>query len=258
VKRGRPEGARLASALQAALRLPPRTGVPDYRILRPAGGRSYPKKFAATYAVETEPGITAIVYRLSDASLLSRPPREGKRALLYLAHASADAELRTEPLVAELIRAEPAVPFFAADLRGLGESQPTTGNYTSAYGSDYFYAAHGTMYDYPYVAQRTYDVLRLADWLKSLGHDEVHLVAKGFGAIPGALGAVLADTITQVTLKHALTSYTEVAEAEHYQWPLSSLLHGALEHFDLPDCYRFLAQKNLRQIDPWNAAARTA
>jgi arylsulfatase A len=148
-KRGRPEGARLVSALQAALRLPPRAGVPDYRILRPTSGRSYPKKFAATYAVETEPGITALVYRLSDASLMSRPPREGKRALLYLAHASADAELRTEPLIADLIRAEPAVPFFAADLRGLGESQPTTGNYTSAYGSDYFYAAHGTMYDTP-------------------------------------------------------------------------------------------------------------
>jgi hypothetical protein len=240
----------------AALSLPPRTGAPDYRILRPSPGRRYPKRFAATYAVETEPGIVVVVTRLSDTTLLSRPPRTGQRAVLYLAHASADAELRAEPLIAELVKADPALPFFAADLRGMGESQPTTGDYHSAYGSDYFYAAHGLMLDYSYVAQRTFDVLRLVDWLKSCGHDEVHLVAQGWAAIPAALGAVLAESVTQVTLKHALTSYTAVAEADDYRWPLSALLPGVLQHFDLPDCYRELAKKNLRQIEPWDAMAR--
>lgn len=257
-KRGRPEGARLQQAVTSALKLPPREGAPDFRILRPTTGRRYPKPHAATYAVETEPGITAIVYRLSDNPLLSRPTREGKRALLYLSHQSADAELREEPLLADLIKAEPALPVFACDLRGMGESQPTTGNYLAAYGSDYLYAAHGIMFDYPYVAQRTHDVLRLIDWLKSCGHTEVHLVAKGWGAIPGALGAVLADTVTQVTLKNALTSYAETAEAEEYKWPLSALLPGALRWFDLPDCYRFLAGKKLRQIEPLNAAGQPA
>jgi dienelactone hydrolase len=254
--RGRLEGARLQQAVAAALRLPPRAGPPDYRILRPSTGRRYPKRFAATYAVETEPGITALVYRLAEAQLLSRPPREGNRAVLYLAHASADAELREEPLIAELIKAEPALPFFACDLRGLGESQPTTGSYLAAYGSDYFYAAHGMMFDSPYVAQRTHDVLRVLEWLKASGHTEIHLVAKGWGSIPGTLGAVLAATVVQVTLKHALTSYTAVAEAEDYKWPLSALLPGVLKHFDLPDCYRFLARKNLRQIEPRDAVAR--
>jgi dienelactone hydrolase len=255
-RRGRPAGAQLQQAVAAALSLPPRTGAPDYRILRPSPGRRYPKRFAATYAVETEPGIVVVVTRLSDTTLLSRPPRTGQRAVLYLAHASADAELRAEPLIAELVKADPALPFFAADLRGMGESQPSTGDYHSAYGSDYFYAAHGLMLDYSYVAQRTFDVLRLVDWLKSCGHDEVHLVAQGWAAIPAALGAVLAESVTQVTLKHALTSYTAVAEADDYRWPLSALLPGVLQHFDLPDCYRELAKKNLRQIEPWDAMAR--
>ena len=255
-QRGQPNDAQLPRAVAAALSLPPRAGAPDYRILRPSPGRRYPKRAAATYAVETEPGITALVTRLAEASLLSRPPREGKRALLYLAHDSADAELREEPLIAELIKAEPATPFFACDLRGLGESKPNTGDYLAAYGSDYFYAAHGHMLDYSYVTQRTFDVLRVIDWLQSCGHTEIHLVARGWGAIPGTLGAVLADAVTQVTLKHALTSYTAIAEAEEYQWPLSALLPGALRHFDLPDCYRFLARKNLRQIEPWDAMAR--
>jgi cephalosporin-C deacetylase-like acetyl esterase len=255
-RRRQPEGIQLQQAVTVALQLPPRTGAPDYRILRPSTGRRYPKRFAATYAVETEPGITAIVYRLADASLLSRPPREGKRALLYVSHQSADAELRHEPLIADLIKAEPTLPFFACDLRGLGESQPTTGDYLAAYGSDYFYATHGIMFDHSYVAQRTFDVLRLIDWLKSCGHDEIHLVANGWGAIPGALGAVLAEPVTQVTLKHALTGYAAIAEAQDYRWPLSALLPGVLKHFDLPDCYRFLARKNLRQIEPWDALAR--
>jgi dienelactone hydrolase len=255
-KRGQPGDAQLPRAVAAALALPPRSTAPDYRILRPSTGRRYPQRFATTYAVETEPGITAIVYRLADTQLLSRPPRTGNRAVLYLAHASADAELRDEPLIAELLKADPALPFFAADLRGLGESQPTTGSYTSAYGSDYFYAAHGIMFDTPYVAQRTHDVLRLLDWLKACGHSEIHLVAKGWAAIPAALGAVLGETVTQVTLKHALTSYAAVATAEDYKWPLSALLPGVLQHFDLPDCYRFLARKNLRQIEPWDALAR--
>lgn len=257
-RRGRPTGESLRQAIQGALRLPEASGAPDYRILRPSTGRRYPKKQAATYAVETEPGITAVVYRLDDQPLLSRPPRTGPRAVLYIAHQSADAELRNEPLLTEVIAADPALTIFACDLRGLGESQPTTGDYLSAYGSDYFYAAHGIMLDYPYVAQRTHDALRVIAWLEACGHREVHLIARGWGAIAGTLAAVLSDNVTQITLKNALTSYSAVAEAEDYRWPLSALLPGVLRSFDLPDCYAFLARKGLRQVEPWDAIAKPA
>lgn len=259
-KRGRPTGAALRTALTETLHLPARTGVPDYRILRPSTDRAYPKKFAATYAVETELGISAVVYRLSDASLLSRPPREGKRALLYISHQSADAELRAEPLLAEMIKADPTLPIFACDLRGMGESQPTTGtqNFLAAYGTDYFYAAHGIMFDYPYAGQRTFDALRVIDWLKSCGHTEIHVVAKGWGAIPATFASVLSDNVTQVTLKNALESYAALVEAEDYTWPLSAMVPGVLKSFDLPDCYQALAAKQLRQIDPDSAIRKKA
>ncbi|MDI1319956.1 MAG: hypothetical protein PSW75_07140, partial [bacterium] len=255
--RGRPAGTVLHRTLTEVLKLPVREAAPEYRILRPSTGRHYPKKFAATYAVETEPGICAVVYRLADAALHSRPPREAGRALLYISHQSADAELRQEPLLAELIKAEPTLPVFACDLRGMGESQPTTGeqDFLSPYGNDYFYAAHGIMFDRPYVAQRTHDVLRVIDWLQSCGHRDIHLVAKGWGAAPATFGAVLAEAVTQVTLKNALTSYEAVAEAADYNWPLSALLPGVLKSFDLPDCYLALSGKNLRQVDPWGPGA---
>jgi hypothetical protein len=248
--------AALIKAVSAALKLPPRTGVPDARILRRLGKRQYPKPEFVAYAVETEPGIQALVYRLNDEPLYSRPPQGQRRAVLYVAHHSSDAELRAEPLLRELLAAEPSAPLFTCDVRGIGESQPDTcgeDQFLKPYGSDYFYAGYSLMLDQPYVGQKTFDVLRVLDWLKSYGHSEIHLVAKGWGALPATFAALLADNVLQVTLKNALTSYAAVAESERYQWPLSTLLPNVLAQFDLPDCYRVLERKRLRQIEPWSA-----
>ena len=249
-------GAALAGALRDLLRLPERKGPPDYRILRPIGGRKYPRPHATTYAVETEPGVFALVYRLSDRAHYSRPPRDGARAVLYVSHHSADAELRDEPLLRELLEAEPQSAFYACDVRGIGESRPDTcgaDSFLRPYGADYFYAAHALMLDRPYPAQRVHDVLSVIDWLASHGYAEVHLVARGWGAIPATFAAVLSGAVAQVTLKHALTSYADVAEAEQYSWPLSALVPGVLTTLDLPDCYAALESKQLRQIEPAGA-----
>jgi dienelactone hydrolase len=244
------QGKELQRALVDILKLPAKRTLPDYRV------RKYPKKFCASYAVDTEPGIQALVYRMSDESLMSRPPQGIQRAMLYIAHQSSDEELRDEPLLAELIKAEPDTASYACDVRGIGESRPDTcgkDKYHDPYGSDYFYSAHSLMLDRPYLGQRTYDVLQVLDWLASVGHREVHLVAKGWGALPATFAALLSPLVVQVTLKNALASYQAVAEAEDYAWPLSCLLPGVLQKFDLPDCYRDLAAKKLKLIDPWDA-----
>jgi hypothetical protein len=242
--------AAFRQAVSAVLKLPPRAGVPDARILRPLRRRQYPKPECVVYAVETEPGIQALVYRLSDEQLFSRPPRGASRALLYVAHHSSDAELRAEPLLRALLAEETQAAIFACDVRGIGESQPDTcgeGQFLLPYGSDYFYAGHALMLDRPYLGQKTFDLLRVLDWLKSYGHTEIHLAAKGWGTLPATFAALLAETVAQVTLKNAPASYAEIAQAVVYQWPLSALLPNVLEHFDLPDCYRALEQKRLRQ-----------
>ena len=103
------------------------------------------------------------------------------------------------------------------------------------------------------LGQKTFDVLRVLDWLASVGHTDIHITGRGWGALPATFAAVISAQIKQVTLKNALTSYTEIAESEHYNWPLSTLLPNVLEQFDLPDCYAELKSKSLRQIDPWGA-----
>ena len=255
-KRIRLQGPALVRAVKDALKMPDRVGVPEYRILRTRKARNYPTPHSISYAVDTEPGIHAIVYRLSEDRIYSRPPRAGRRAVLYVSHHSADVELREEPLGQEILKQEPSVPFFTCDVRGIGDSRPDTcgvDSFLQPYGSDYFYAIHSIMLDYPYAGQKTYDLLRVLDWLKSVGHEEVHLAAKGWGAVPATFAALLSDQVVQVTLKNALTSYRDVAESESYDWPLSSFVPHVLESFDLPDCYRALAAKHLRQIKPWGA-----
>ena len=258
-KQRRPlEGEALRAALVSLLKLPERKAVADYRILRPFAGRGYPKKQCTTYAVETEPGIQALVHMLADEAHHSRPPRGRKRAVLYVAHHSSDAELRDEPLIREVIAQEPEAAFYACDVRGIGESRPDTcgkDQFLRPYGSDYFYAIHAIMLDHPYLGQKTHDLLRVLDWLAANGHDEIHLAGKGWGTLPATFAAILSPHVMQVTLKNALTSYADIAESEDYRWPLSSLLPDVLHRFDLPDCYRALAGKKLRQIEPWGAMA---
>ena len=257
-KRSPLEGEALARAVAGVLRLPARGQAPDARILRRMPPRQFPKPEFVTYAVETEPGIQAIVYRLVDEQHFSRPPLGVKRAVLWVSHQSADAEMREEPLVRSLFASEPGAAFYACDLRGIGESRPDTcgtGPW-EPYGADYFYAIHAIMLDRPYLGQRTHDLLSVLDWLESCGHAEVHLAGKGWGALPAAFAALLSPVVAQVTLKNALRSYAALAGAEYHGWPLAAMLPGVLARFDLPDCYRALAAKKLAQIEPWGGEDR--
>jgi len=246
----------LQQRVRKALRLPKKKDAlgPHYRIMRNWSERGFPKPHWTTYLVETDPGISAVVYRLGDERLLSRPHAESKRAILYVADFSSDKELREEALIPELIEKDPSAILYTVDVRGIGESRPDTTNenaFTREYGSDYFYAIHSIMLDRPYGGQRTHDVLRVVDWLASIGHEEVHLVGKGWGSVPATFAGVLSDRVTQVTIKNAPASYAEIAESRNYSWPLAVLVPSALESFDLTDCYRALDAKQLQQIDPW-------
>lgn len=250
-------GGALQKAVRDVLKLPATGEVPDYRILRGVGGRKYSAKGYCTYAVETEPQIHALVTRLSDEALTSRLPRGQAKAVLYVSHRSADAELRGDPFVQELIAASPDAAFFACDVRGIGDSQPDTcgaNQFLGRYGSHYFYSAYSSMLDRPLLGQRTFDVLRVMQVLAAAGHTEIHLVGQAWGALPAAFAAVLTPEIKQVTLRHALTSFHDLAIHDDQQWPNAFMLPHVLKHFDLPDCYAELQKRQLKLIDPWGAA----
>src|SRR5262249_45422587 len=156
-----------------------------------------------------------------------------------------------EAFVAELIKAEPTSALYTCDVRGIGESRPDTcgaDSFLRPYGADYFYAIHSIMLDRPYVGQKTHDVLRVLDWLKSFGHEEIHLAGLGWGTLPATFAALLTDGIVQVTLKGSPPSYSDIAETEAYKWPLSAFVPGVLAKWDLPDCYAALEAKKLKRL----------
>ncbi len=255
-QRGTPSGEELVRRVQEVLDLPEREGPPDFRVLRYWTQRSYVRPHASQFVLETDPefGAQAIVTKLEDSARSAQPltaERAGLDggAVLYLPHLSSDAEMREDEFVRAL---ESAPAFFACDYRGIGESMADAvkpGSFDSYYGSDYFYAAHATMFGESYVAWRVHDILSTLDWMASFGHTNVHLVARGNGAIPGALAALLHEGVTKVTLVDALASYAGIAEAELYDLPLSAMIPSVLEQFDLPDVYRALEAKGLEMVD---------
>ena len=84
--------------------------------------------------------------------------------------------------------------------------------------ADYFFASNSLMLDRPYLGQKVFDVLRVLDWLRDQGHTEIHLAAKGWGALAATFAALLNPSVIQVTLKNALQSFATVAEAEDFEF----------------------------------------
>ncbi len=120
-------------------------------------------------------------------------------AILYVSHQSSDEDLRNEPLIREVLATKADADFYTCDVRGIGESKPGIHRVEQwyadnkqwgawgAYGSDYMFAGHSLMLDEPYVGQRAFDVMRVAKWLKSHGHEHVHVNGRGWGALPALL-----------------------------------------------------------------------
>ncbi len=244
----------LAARIRKALNLPAEvTAAPDYRILRSVGARGYPAKSYCTYAVETEPGIHALLTRLSEEALTSRLPAS-ESAVLYVSHRSADRELREDAWLRALLEKETGTAVFAMDVRGIGESQPDTcgkDQFLRLYGSDYFYAAHGEMLGRPVLGMRAFDVLSVLKLLRETGHKTVHVIARGWGTLPASIAAALCSEVQKITLKNALTSWLEVANEDHYELPYALTPFGVLKHFDLPEVYSALKDKALTQSEPW-------
>jgi cephalosporin-C deacetylase-like acetyl esterase len=246
-------GARLSRAARTPAAVESRAPVPDYRYLYYGpGDRQYPLQ-ATYYSIETEPRIQVMLTMLDQQRMCSRIPQGGRETALYVPHLSSDEDLREEPLARNL--AQRHGRYFAADVRGLGESRPNAcgaGSFLQPYGSDFFFSYFSQMYGECYLGRRVHDLLRVLDVLESRGYRKIELAARGFGALPALFAAVLDKRIATVTLKHVPLSYHEMTQDEDYKWPLSSLVWGILKKLDLPDCFRALG-KRLTILEPWDS-----
>ncbi|MFA6104648.1 MAG: acetylxylan esterase [Victivallaceae bacterium] len=244
-------GLKAAVLKKLAIRIP--ESVPEHRVLRLAVYASTPPYiFFNRFAVETEPGITAILSQRCGRDLYHIPAADN--AVLYIPHLSAYEELKDglglDPEMESLL--------FGLDVRGIGETTPRTcnicdENFFTPYNYDYFYAAHGIMLGKPYLGGKVLDVLAAAKLLKSCGVKQIHLAGRGQGGIVAAFAGLLSDDISRVTLLNAPFAYEEMVLSPVTMWPLSCMIPGILDALDLPDVYNALAGKNLKMADPWDA-----
>lgn len=244
---------RLKQAVLKKLAIEISESVPYHRVLRPVVHSSVPPHILFNrFAVETEPGITAILNQRSGTALFHIP--EADESVLYIPHLSAYEELKDGLDVG----AGPDSLLFGLDVRGVGETTPCTCNiryedFFSAYNSDYFYASMSIMLGKTYLAGKVFDVLSAAKVLKSSGTKHIHLVGRGQGGIVAAFAGLLSDDISRVTLINVPLAYEEMIESPVTDWPLSCMVPGILDTLDLPDVYNALAVKKLKILEPWGA-----
>ncbi len=233
----------LAKRLNKILSIPKRRGAPPYRVLR---NDSREESVYARFAVETEPGIVAILRRRATADNQQFVLEPEPELTLYLPHLSAETDLADEPIAQ---RKDP--PVYALDVRGLGESAPDNARrFFHPYLRDYMYHGFSIMLGESYLGRRTYDTLRTMDLLVDLGAKRIHLAGRGQGAIVALFAAVLHADTGNVTLKNAPKSFREWTCTPFVEWPAANCPLGILKEFDLPDCIRVLG-KRVKSSAPW-------
>jgi len=103
-----------------------------------------------------------------------------------------------------------------------------------------------------YFGRRVYDVYKAIDFAYENGATDLTLKGRGLGSLLVTFAAFLHPMKPKVEIYNYLPSFEIISNTPLSEWPLSSLLRGALKHFDLEDIYKALG-KRLKKKSPWNA-----
>jgi len=228
---------RLPRVLSQVLQLPPRLGVPGYRVLRPERDGLCT---IGRYAIETERDIRALLRRALPAGAEGEMSLDSPTtARLWLPHLAAEDDLANQPLALSL-RSQGEL--LALDVRGLGESIPDDPRgFWNAYGVDYMAHGYAQLMGESFLGRRVFDVLRTIDLLCDRGARQIELYGRGQGAVMALFVALLDERVAHVTLLNAPTSFLRWAQEPIVSWPAANFAHGLLRHIDLPACLRALA-----------------
>jgi hypothetical protein len=238
--RGHVDASALRGRLELELALPPREGVPYYRVLRPArdDGTTFGR-----FAVETEGDVRAILWKHAGDPPYPFTLDVAEVVSLYLPHLSTASELGAEPM---------QEGSYALDVRGLGESMPEgqDAGFLQPYGMDYMFHAYCSMLGQSYLGRRVYDVLRVLDLLAHEGAASIDLHGRGQGAILAAFAALFHPAVASVTLQNGPSSFLEWTRTPYVTWPAANMVYGLLSECDLPAVLRVLGDR-VTVVDPW-------
>ena len=243
-----PEG--LKKRLALALGLPEKIELPYVRHLPPISCSAVPRERSvfSRFAIEGERGIFSTLKINSSLAYRHFPSLE--KLTIYLPHLDGASEVIKYDRPAEELMA-------ALDFRNIGESLAQTGSFGADYrkfctihNQDSHYDSLELMFGSSMVARRVLDILRTVEFVKANGVKELHLIARGQGALPGIFAALLSDKVASLTLHDAPESCLSMVRKRITFWPQSCMLPGLLEFTDLPEiCDVIRAEKKLSIIN---------
>ncbi len=185
------------------------------------------------------------------------PANPSGLATLYLHGTSMAEDAGADGPIETLVKQGQIV--LSAELRGIGETE--TGHDKVEFGRGRFGPDNLEIFlayliGKSYVGMRTDDAQSWTRFLRNwapTGHrpTEIHLVAVGEAAIPALHAAALEDDrYRTVTLRKMIPSWERVVEANETfdQWV--NVVHGALQHYDLPDLIELAGRERVTIADP--------
>jgi hypothetical protein len=151
----------------------------------------------------------------------------------------------------------------APDLRGLGDLAPEFGHgsarHARSHNSDEHYAWSALILGKPMVGQRVTDLLAVIRGLRTrpdLSGRRLVIAARGAATIPAQFAAALDRSVDTLYLSGGLSSFRRVTESESYSHPFGNFVPRLLEHTDLPEIVRSLAQTRVVLAGAVDAGAR--
>ncbi len=213
--------------------------IPHYRVLRI---RRDDSGIYSRFGLETgEEGRLMCVLKLkSPRQDFYHLPKSGK-IILYIPHLDAQEELDHMEFAGDAV-------VYGLDVRGVGEctptgcDQPPERDFFHEYQFDYHYASWGLLCGKPYLGGKVKDILCAVKLLAQDGA-AIALQARGQGAVPALIAALLSDQITSLHLMDAPDSWAAMACRPLPGAPLSVMIPQVLAETDLPELREALSEK---------------
>ncbi|HLY63353.1 MAG TPA: acetylxylan esterase [Terriglobia bacterium] len=153
-----------------------------------------------------------------------------------------------------------------ADVRGFGEtmSAPAIPNSHLDYfdprdGMDADFTFASFFLGHPLLGMRVRDAQAVIDFLRArpeVDTSHITLVGKGWAGVVALFTAAIDPRISRVAVEGTPVSFGEIAKAHLYNQPVSLMIPGILQDFDLPDVLASLAPRPLLVLNPEDAMTR--
>jgi cephalosporin-C deacetylase-like acetyl esterase len=154
-----------------------------------------------------------------------------------------------------------------ADVRGFGETwaphdirEPSERYFHPRDGEDADFAYAAFFLGRPLLGMRVWDALNVAAYVRSRSDVDplrVQVVGRGWAGVVALYATAMDPAIGGAAVEGTPASYGAIASAELYTQPVSLLLPGVLQDFDLEDVFSAIAPRPLLVLNPQDPLTRT-